>query len=255
MCTRDGDYFIDVKLGLIDIIQSPFVLTVDPADTEPRMCTCTGIDNAAGNGLKGGQAGQNLIFRIQAVDKFGNRVNTPGDDFQVSITETIEQIRVRAKVIDNGDGTYEVTWVGMIRGEYKISVHLMEEEILGEFLSFNHFSRPRLSWENLVEGGVIRRFTFVHNEMVAMVHICWNCKFCDGSFSDGCGGSDKICRPDAGSRQKLEKKFKAKPNEFSKCRVTLERDDHDGESCAPKVYCRRDWSRRRLRGRGQFDSD
>lgn len=98
MCTKDGDYFIDVKLGLIDIIQSPFVLTVDPADTEPRMCTCFGVENEAGNGLKGGSAGNGLVFRIQAIDKFGNRVHKPGDDFQVSITETIEHIRVRAKV-------------------------------------------------------------------------------------------------------------------------------------------------------------
>uniref|UniRef100_A0A7S1DTW6 Ig-like domain-containing protein n=3 Tax=Hemiselmis andersenii TaxID=464988 RepID=A0A7S1DTW6_HEMAN len=131
MCTKDGDYFIDVKLERIDIIQSPFVLTVDPAKTEPSCCTCFGVETEAGDGLKGGEAGRELVFRIQAMDKFMNRVQTPGDDFQVSITEVIEKIRVRAKVIDNGDGTYEVTWVGMIRGEYDVSVFLLEEEIRG----------------------------------------------------------------------------------------------------------------------------
>lgn len=130
-CLRDGDYFIDVKLDNMDIMQSPFVLTVDPAKTKAEECVAEGIDSEFGNGLKESQAGREVMFRIQAMDQFGNRVVKPGDDFQVKITEVAEGIRVKAKVLDNGDGTYDVTWCGMLRGEYDIHVALKEDAIKG----------------------------------------------------------------------------------------------------------------------------
>ncbi len=130
-CYVEGEYFVDVKLGRVDIIQSPFVLTVDPGPTEPSQCVAVSRSTVHGDGLKGGEAGRPLVFVIQAMDKYGNRVSAPGDDFQIKITEVIENIRVRAKVVDQGDGTYEVTWVGLIRGEYEIRASLREEEIKG----------------------------------------------------------------------------------------------------------------------------
>jgi hypothetical protein len=130
-CLRDGDYFIDVKLDNMDIIQSPFVLTVDPAKTKAEECIAEGIDSEWGNGLKMSQAGREVQFKIQAMDQFGNRVVKPGDDFQVKIVEVAEGIRVKAKVLDNGDGTYIVTWAGMLRGEYEIQVALKDDPIMG----------------------------------------------------------------------------------------------------------------------------
>ena len=64
-----------------------------------------------------------------AQDQYGNRVTLPGDDFQVKIVEAVEGIRVRARVVDNGDGTYDVTWTGTVRGEYTLHVSLKEEPI------------------------------------------------------------------------------------------------------------------------------
>jgi filamin len=64
-------------------------------------------------------------------DNFGNKITVPGDDFQVKIVEVVEGIRVRARVVDNGDGTYDVTWTGTIRGEYNLHVTLKEEPIKG----------------------------------------------------------------------------------------------------------------------------
>ena len=81
-CTIEGEYFIDVKRERIDIMNSPFLLTVDPAPTDAVPCTARGIDTEFGNGLKNSQAGREVKFLIQAVDKFGNRVRKPGDDFQ-----------------------------------------------------------------------------------------------------------------------------------------------------------------------------
>jgi len=130
-CFKEGDYFIEVKLGKIDIQGSPFVLTVDPSSTFAMESMAEGIENEFGNGLKIAQAGRPVQFRIHARDEFGNVVRKPGDDFQVRILEVQEGIRVRAKVMDNGNGTYEVTWTGMIRGEYDIHVALKDEPIKG----------------------------------------------------------------------------------------------------------------------------
>jgi hypothetical protein len=38
---------------------------------------------------------------------------------------------VRAKVVDNGDGSYECTWKGMVRGEYEVAVALKDDAIAG----------------------------------------------------------------------------------------------------------------------------
>jgi hypothetical protein len=130
-CSRDGDYFIDVKVDSMDIQQSPFVLTVDPAATFAYECLAEGIDTDYGNGLKEGQAGRPVQFVIQARDQFGNKVVKPGDDFQIRIVESNEGIRVRANVTDNGDGTYLVEWTGMLRGEYDVHVCLKEDPIKG----------------------------------------------------------------------------------------------------------------------------
>jgi len=131
ICTKDGDYFIDVKLERVDIQQSPFVLTVDPAATFAYECLAEGVETDFGNGLREAQAGRPVQFIIQARDQFGNKVVKPGDDFQVKIAEVNEGIRVRATVTDNGDGTYLVEWTGMLRGEYDVHVCLKEDPIKG----------------------------------------------------------------------------------------------------------------------------
>jgi len=131
MCTQEGEYFIDVKRERIDIMQSPFLLTVDPAPTDAYSCIATGVDTEFGNGLKSSQAGREVIFNIQSMDKYGNRVRKPGDDFQVKIVELSEELRVRAKVVDNGDGTYICSWAGMVRGEYEVTVCLKEDSVQG----------------------------------------------------------------------------------------------------------------------------
>ena len=40
----------------------------------------------------------------------------------MKLSEVVEDIRVRAKVVDNGDGTYEATWTAITRGEYRLQV-------------------------------------------------------------------------------------------------------------------------------------
>ena len=130
-CTKDGDYFIDVKLDRLDIQQSPFLLSVDPASTCAYECLAEGVENDFGNGLRGAEAGRAVQFIIYARDQFGNAVIKPGDDFQVKISEVNEGIRVRATVSDNGDGTYLCEWTGMLRGEYDVAVCLKEDPIKG----------------------------------------------------------------------------------------------------------------------------
>ena len=130
-CAKDGDYFIDVKLERMDIQQSPFILSVDPAATSAYECVAEGVETDFGNGLREAQAGRPVQFCIQAHDQFGNKVVKPGDDFQLKIAEVNEGIRVRATVTDNGDGTYLVEWTGMLRGEYDVHVCLKEDPIKG----------------------------------------------------------------------------------------------------------------------------
>jgi hypothetical protein len=70
--------------------------------------TCAEYCVVYGEGLQAVTAGHLAEFSIQSRDEKGKRVHTGGDHFLVSIRGGA---RVRAKVVDNKDGTHHVSWL------------------------------------------------------------------------------------------------------------------------------------------------
>lgn len=70
----------------------------------------------------------NAVFRIHAFREGGARSKAGGDAFFVAIRGAS---RVRARVVDQQDGTYEVTWKPLVSGPYSIAVSLFGVSLPG----------------------------------------------------------------------------------------------------------------------------
>jgi hypothetical protein len=87
----------------------------EPQKLVPYASNCE-VERAS---LKGITDTTTAAFTIVAKDKFGNRLNTGGDEFEVNIEGPVP---VSPNVIDNKNGTYSVQWQPPVSGDYKISV-------------------------------------------------------------------------------------------------------------------------------------
>ena len=84
---------------------------------------------AHGTGLTAASVRQFGVFTIEAHDDRGERQQQGGDAFSVVIRGRGE--RVRARVIDNSDGTYTVGYKASSSGRYTISIALDGEPLRG----------------------------------------------------------------------------------------------------------------------------
>jgi len=106
-----GPKKVDVTLDGVPISGSPFTVEVDPAVASPLH------SYAHGDGLTAAVAGKEASFTIQSLDAFDNKVATGG----LAINSTLDgPSKVSARVIDNKDGTYEVKYITIQSGIYKI---------------------------------------------------------------------------------------------------------------------------------------
>ena len=83
------------------ILGSPFDTVIEPGLVDPYQCS------AAGKGLVDGQAGATVSFSIITRDKFKNMIDVGGADIRVEILGGSSPV---AKIEDNGDGSYLVTY-------------------------------------------------------------------------------------------------------------------------------------------------
>jgi len=125
-----GNYHVDVVLRnpgkpvFYDHIKnSPFDVVIDPG-TDAANCI------AYGPGLEPGLLDTHpATFTIEARDKNGNRRKEGGDNFDVDIQGPNGP--VKANVVDNGDGTYNVTYQPEDAGIHDIAVTLGDVPIKG----------------------------------------------------------------------------------------------------------------------------
>ncbi|KOO52995.1 tripartite motif-containing protein 45-like protein, partial [Chrysochromulina tobinii] len=98
---------------------------------------------AKGEGLHMTRAGQRTTFQIEARDVYGDRVPNGGDLFFVSIRYCGQGTRLRAKVLDNKDGTYTVTYKPGSTGRITISVSLAGKPLEGSPFTCNVRAPPQ----------------------------------------------------------------------------------------------------------------
>jgi len=128
--TDPGNYHVDVILRNPDkplfydhLKNSPVDVAIEPG-TDPANCI------AYGPGLEPGVTDTKPAnFTIEARDKNGNPRKEGGDDFVVDIQGPNGPIK--AKVVDNGDGTYGVTYQPEDAGIHDIAVTLGDIPIKG----------------------------------------------------------------------------------------------------------------------------
>jgi filamin len=113
-----GRYFVNITINDAPIRGSPFKVLIEGARS--------GNSWAEGPGLEGGQTGKHGKFTIHAVDPEGNPCREGGDPFKVDISGPEH---VKAKVHDNGDGTYAVSYEPKVPGDYTVAVSLHDEPI------------------------------------------------------------------------------------------------------------------------------
>ena len=98
---------------------------------------------AKGEGLHMTRVGQRTTFQIEARDVYGDRVSNGGDLFFISIRYCGQGTRLRAKVLDNNDGTYTVTYKPGSTGRITISVSLRGESLEGSPFTCNVRAPPQ----------------------------------------------------------------------------------------------------------------
>jgi len=116
---KHGEYNITVTLHGENIKDSPFHVAIKPAPN-------AGKSWAEGPGLLDAWDNEPAYFTIHAVDEDGNPREDGGDIFDVKISGPEE---VTPKVVDNGDGTYSVTYEPKEPGNYTIGVTLEGKNI------------------------------------------------------------------------------------------------------------------------------
>jgi len=116
---KHGEYNITVTLHGENIKDSPFHVAIKPAPN-------AGKSWAEGPGLLDAWDNEPAYFTIHAVDEDGNPREDGGDIFDVKISGPEEVI---PKVVDNGDGTYSVTYEPKEPGNYTIGVTLEGKNI------------------------------------------------------------------------------------------------------------------------------
>jgi len=120
--TGHGDYQIEVELHGKPIKDAPFNVRIKSA---PNAGKCY----AEGPGLEEAWDNEPAYFTIHSVDGEGNPRTEGGDPFAVKIRGPDGEIS--PKVVDNGDGTYSVSYAPDTPGDYNIDVELEGKPIKG----------------------------------------------------------------------------------------------------------------------------
>jgi filamin len=116
-----GTYWIEITLNGEEISGSPYFCEIFPADVDVAMCTAEGM------GLLAVRTHQPSVFTIFSADRFGNRLDTGGDPWEVSImgAENVEDPDIQ----DNRDGTYTVTYTTQMKGNLQVFVGMRGREL------------------------------------------------------------------------------------------------------------------------------
>lgn len=104
------------------------------AMAQPLGFTSAAQCKVAGDGLSVCRVRQTASFKVTAFTENGEQQQQGGDIFFVAIRGAS---RVRAKVTDNDDGTYEVAYKPSTSGSYSLSISLFGEPLPGSPFAVN----------------------------------------------------------------------------------------------------------------------
>ena len=143
---KPGRYNVAVSVRDEPVNGSPFSVLIENGNA--------GKSWADGPGLEGGKTDHDQKFTIHSVDADGNPAKSGGDPFVVKISGAAD---VEAKVADNGNGTYDVTYNPEEPGDYQVAVTLHDQPIKDAPFSVSIKTSPSAgnSWaegDGLVKG-------------------------------------------------------------------------------------------------------
>eukprot|EP00002_Diphylleia_rotans_P034124 TRINITY_DN7307_c0_g1_i5.p1 TRINITY_DN7307_c0_g1~~TRINITY_DN7307_c0_g1_i5.p1 ORF type:complete len:379 (+),score=58.19 TRINITY_DN7307_c0_g1_i5:375-1511(+) len=124
-CEIAGRYMLEITSHERHISGSPFTTIVEPADSDPRMTTATGL------GLHRALVGLPASIVVHSRDRFGNERRTGGDKYSVRVQGALLKEKDLMKVIDNENGTYTISYTILSSRLHRVSVMLSNEHIPG----------------------------------------------------------------------------------------------------------------------------
>lgn len=118
-CLDPGDYQLILRWGQDEVPSSPYTITVtgEGRESHPEKCT------ASGEGISGGKVGDAVSFRVNIPDDAG-----PGN-LGVSVSGPHPPKPIN--IVNNEDGTMDVTYHPIAPGDYKIEVQWANQHISG----------------------------------------------------------------------------------------------------------------------------
>jgi len=126
-----GVYTIKCSLFDMPIMNSPFLVEVQPGVIKAMMCT------AHGNGVTGFQIGDKISLTVEARDALRNRRKVGGDQFDTSIRGPLCP---PVMLDDKGNGEYVGRYNTVKAGVYFVTISLAGVDILGS--PFKVFAEP-----------------------------------------------------------------------------------------------------------------
>jgi len=114
-----GNHTITVQHEGKNVADSPYHVKIDTSSAGPDPSKC----EAYGPGLEGAVGGEPATFTIQARNKDGQKVTKGGDAFDVEVLGP-DDTPIDVRIVDNKDGTYNVTYNPEQPGRHKVDVIL-----------------------------------------------------------------------------------------------------------------------------------
>ena len=118
-CLDPGDYQLILRWGQDEVPSSPYTVTITGQGRESHPEKCT----ASGEGISSGKVGDAVSFRVNIPDDAG-----PGN-LGVSVSGPHPPKPIN--IVNNEDGTMDVTYHPIAPGEYKIEVQWANQHISG----------------------------------------------------------------------------------------------------------------------------
>lgn len=95
------------------------VVDIAPATPDPAQCY------AEGEGLEKAVVGQPAAAKVYSVNKNGDRIPVGGHDF-AGLLKDANGREIPAEVKDNGDGTYDLSYVPVVAGPAELAITVLE---------------------------------------------------------------------------------------------------------------------------------